>query len=115
MNSVVKAVMVSLAAGTFSLSTYAAAEGAAGQASGQKGSEGAEWPSFRKADADNSGAISMDEARSISGLGDSFAQYDKNGDGQLSRSEYEAARKAGGKADGAGAQTGSGGGEKSRY
>jgi hypothetical protein len=58
------------------------------------GASGKAWPSFRKADADNNGAVSMEEARGVSGLGDSFATYDKNGDGQLSRSEYESAKKA---------------------
>jgi hypothetical protein len=54
-----------------------------------------DWPSFRKADADNNGAISQDEAKTVSGLGNTFAQYDKNSDGQLSRSEFEAAMKSG--------------------
>lgn len=53
-----------------------------------------DWPTFRKADSDNSGAISQDEARSVQGLGTNFSQYDKNNDGQLSRSEYESAKKA---------------------
>lgn len=80
MNSVTKAVLLGFAVSAFAAGAYAAEE----------------WPSFRKADNDNSGAISMDEARGISGLGDNFAQYDKDGDGQLSRSEYEAAKKAAG-------------------
>lgn len=101
MNSVTKAVLLGLAVSAFSAGAYAAEQ--------EEGS----WPSFRKADNDNSGAISMDEARNVGGLGDSFAQYDKNNDGQLSRSEYESAKKAARKADGAG--TGSAGGEKSRY
>ncbi|HEX7045662.1 MAG TPA: hypothetical protein VF203_13730 [Burkholderiales bacterium] len=52
-----------------------------------------DWPSFRQTDADKSGAISMDEARRVQGLGDRFADYDRNTDGQLSRSEFEAAKR----------------------
>lgn len=48
---------------------------------------------FQSADADGNGAISMEEARSVPGLADKFAQADKNGDGQLSKSEYESAVK----------------------
>lgn len=50
---------------------------------------------FQSADADGNGAISMDEARSVPGLADKFARADKNGDGQLSKSEYESALKGG--------------------
>lgn len=101
MNSVIKAVLLGFAVSALSAGAYAADK------------EGS-WPSFRKADNDNSGSISMDEARNIGGLGDNFAQYDKNNDGQLSRSEYESAKKAASKAGGAGAQTGSAEKEKSR-
>lgn len=63
----------------------------------------ADWPSFRKADSDSNGVISMDEARSVRGLGETLADHDKNGDGRLSRSEYETAKRAAGrKAGGAG-------------
>ena len=72
------------------LSTVAAAGYAADK---DKASKSPDWPSFRKVDADKSGSISMDEARSIPGLADTFTQYDKNNDGQLSRSEYESAKK----------------------
>lgn len=51
--------------------------------------------SFKTADSDGNGAISMDEARSVPGLAEKFAEADKNGDGQLSKSEYEAAVKGG--------------------
>lgn len=102
MNSRVKAMVFGVAVSVVSLGAFAAAEG--------KGS----WPTFREADADSSGAISLDEARTVQGLGDGFAQHDKNSDGRLSRSEYESAKKAAKKADGAGSVTGSAG-EKSRY
>ena len=95
-----KALLVGVMFSAASAAVYAAEEG---------------WPTFRKADNDNNGAISMDEARSVQGLGDSFAQHDKNSDGQLSRSEYESAKKSASKAGGAGSATGStGGAEKSR-
>lgn len=61
----------------------------------------ADWLTFRKADNDNNGSISMDEAQSVQGLADNFAQYDKDSDGKLSRSEYESAKKAAGTAGGA--------------
>lgn len=71
------------------------AAGAAGYAAEKERSgKSSEWPSFRKVDTDNNGAISMDEAKSVPGLSEEFSQYDKNNDGQLSRSEYEAAKKA---------------------
>lgn len=104
MNSAVKAVLLGFAVSGFAVGASAAGEGAVGK----------DWPSFRKADNDNNGAISMDEARGIGALGDSFAQYDKNSDGQLSRSEYESAKKAASKAGGAGEQTGSAGERKSQ-
>jgi hypothetical protein len=88
MNGIVKSSIATVFA--FALSTVAvtatAAEG--------KDKAAKDWPSFRKADADNNGAISQDEAKTVSGLGNTFAQYDKNSDGQLSRSEYESAKKA---------------------
>lgn len=46
-------------------------------------------PSFSQADGDSNGAIDSTEAGVISGLDMSSA--DRNGDGQLSRTEYEAA------------------------
>lgn len=61
---------------------------------GEKADKGAK-STFQTADADGNGAISMDEARSVPGLADKFAQADKNGDGQLSKSEYESAVKGG--------------------
>lgn len=76
--------------------------------------DGKEWPTFREADADNSGAISIDEAQEMPGVSQGFSRYDKNGDGQLSRSEYESAKKGAAKAGGAGSATGAAG-EKSRY
>ena len=75
----------------FALSTVAITGYAADK---DKSSKSSDWPSFRKVDTDKSGSISMDEARSIQGLSDNFTQYDKNNDGQLSRSEYEAAKKS---------------------
>ena len=61
---------------------------------GEKGDKSGK-STFQSADADGNGAISMDEARSVPGLADKFAQADKNGDGQLSKSEYESAVKGG--------------------
>lgn len=101
MNAVIKTGIVTLFA--LGLSSVAVTATAA------QGKDKKDWPSFRKADADNNGAISQDEARSVTGLGDSFAQYDKNSDGQLSRSEYESAKKAQpGSAGRSGAQDSSG-------
>jgi len=79
-------------------------------AEGKDKSSSKEWPSFRKVDADNNGAISQDEARNVSGLAN-FTQYDKNNDGQLSRSEYESAKKgksAASKSDSSGSMGSSG-------
>src|ERR1051325_3626307 len=87
MNIIVKSAVT--AAIAFAVSAVSVATLAA-----DKSSKANEWPSFKKVDADNNGSISMDEARSIPGLADTFTQYDKNNDGQLSKSEYEAAKKA---------------------
>lgn len=46
-------------------------------------------PSFSQADSDSNGAIDQSEAGAITGLDMSTA--DRNADGQLSRTEYEAA------------------------
>lgn len=66
----------------------AVAFGAAGDKSGKQGS-------FKQHDADGNGAISMEEARAVPGLSEKFSKADKNGDGQLSKSEYESAAKGG--------------------
>lgn len=62
-------------------------------AAGEKADKSSKSSTFQTADADGNGAISMDEARTVPGLADKFAQADKNGDGQLSKSEYESALK----------------------
>ncbi|MBI3897097.1 MAG: hypothetical protein HY308_02240 [Gammaproteobacteria bacterium] len=88
MNRIAKSVAVAMALAALPFAAQAA------------DSSAKDWPTFKKADADSSGAVSVDEARSVTGLSENFASYDKNGDGQLSRSEYESAKKAqkGGKA-----------------
>lgn len=57
----------------------------------------ADWPTFRKADSDNNGSVTMDEAVGVQGLRENFAQYDKDSDGKLSRSEYESAKRSAGR------------------
>lgn len=57
------------------------------------GEQGAKQGSFKTHDADGNGAISMEEARAVPGLSEKFSKADKNGDGQLSKSEYESAAK----------------------
>lgn len=52
------------------------------------------WPAFRETDRDANGTLSLDEVRSIPVLADGFALHDKNGDGRLSRAEFEAAKRA---------------------
>lgn len=85
MNHVTKTVVLAVALSALPLATLYAAD---------VDKKAKEWPTFKKADADNNGNISMDEARTVgTGLADNFAQYDKNSDGQLSRSEYESAKK----------------------
>lgn len=72
--------------------------GAAGAAAGQ---ERAGWPSFSELDRNNTGFISQDDAANVPGL--DFSTADVDGDGRLSRQEYEAAR------SGAGSPSGNGG------
>ncbi|GEM_PF-5450780 len=92
MNRITKsAIAVVFALSAVSMTAFAA-EG--------KSSKSGEWPTFKKADADSNGAVSMDEAKAVPGLSDNFTQYDKNGDGQLSRSEYESAKKSASKSSG---------------
>ena len=62
--------------------------GSSGASSSSSGSSSA-MPSFSQAASDSTGAIDQSEAGSITGLDMSTA--DSNGDGQLSRTEYEAA------------------------
>lgn len=83
--------------GTRPASTAAAPSppGAAGTtgAVGAAGSTGtAAMPPFSQADRNKSGAIERDEASQISGL--DFKSADRNNDGKLSESEYEAVKKA---------------------
>lgn len=59
------------------------------------GEKGGKQGTFKTHDADGNGAISMEEARSVPGLSEKFSSADKNGDGQLSKSEYESAVKGG--------------------
>jgi len=59
------------------------------------GEKGGKHGTFKTHDADGNGAISMEEARSVPGLSEKFSSADKNGDGQLSKSEYESAVKGG--------------------
>jgi hypothetical protein len=104
MNGVTKSVILALAVTALPFAATAA------EKSDKASSK--DWPSFKKVDADNNGAISQDEARTVSGLSDTMTSYDKNGDGQLSKSEYESAQKAAksaGKAGKSGASSSSGG------
>ena len=79
---------VLFAFGLSAFSTVIAQEsGAAGEAAGM--------PSFSQADKDKSGAVEQSEAAEITGL--DLTSADKDGDGKLSRSEFEAATKAGDK------------------
>ncbi len=56
------------------------------------GSALAAAPAFEEVDADANGSISAEEAASVEGL--DFATADTNGDGSLSKEEYEAATAA---------------------
>lgn len=49
---------------------------------------------FVALDADKSGSISAKEAEALSSLSASFKTHDENGDGELSRAEYQAALSA---------------------
>lgn len=82
MNGVTKSVILALAVTALPLVATAA----------EKSSK--DWPSFKNVDTDKNGMVSQDEARAVSGLSDTMTSYDKNGDGQLSSSEYESAKKA---------------------
>lgn len=52
------------------------------------------WPAFREADRDANGTLSLDEVRTIPVLAEEFALHDSNGDGRLSRAEFEAAKRS---------------------
>lgn len=49
---------------------------------------------FVALDADKSGTISEKEAEALSSLSASFKMHDENGDGELTRAEYQAALSA---------------------
>lgn len=83
--------VVAIALSAISVAAYGADQKA------EKSAKSGGATSFQTVDADSNGAISMDEARAVSGL--DFAKADKNGDGQLSKSEYEAATKGQGKSE----------------
>lgn len=104
MNGVTKSVILALAVTALPLAAQAAEKS-------EKASK--DWPSFKKVDADNNGAISQDEARTVSGLSEGMTSHDKNGDGQLSKSEYESAKKAAKSAGKSGDASGSGGSSSS--
>ncbi len=77
-----------MVAAAVAMSAFSAVAFGAGEKAGSQGT-------FKTHDADGNGAISMDEARSVPGLSEKFSKADKNGDGQLSKSEYESAVKGG--------------------
>jgi len=85
MKTLNRVALVAVALSAMSVAAYGADQ------KGDKASKSSGATSFQKLDADGNGAISMDEARAVSGL--DFSKADKNGDGQLSKSEYEAAIK----------------------
>lgn len=69
--------------------TGAESSGAGGSAGSSAGSSSSAMPSFSQADSDGNGVIDQNEAGAVTGLDMSSA--DSNSDGQLSRTEYEAA------------------------
>lgn len=101
MRNIGKAGVLAVALSALSFTAYAAETGrgpvqsdqpaATGTAPGGAGSatvrEG--WPSFSQLDQDGTGFITQQEAASVSDL--NFMSADTDGDGRLSRSEYEAA------------------------
>lgn len=66
-------------------------------------------PTFSQIDQDSSGAVDQTEAKGVSGL--DWTTADRDGDGQLSRSEYEAAARkssgSGSSSDSTGSSSGS--------
>lgn len=87
-------VLIALAFSAASVTALAAEErpGAGGQESAAGAGSATAMPSFEQADKDGSGAVEVSEATGIAGLDLSAA--DKDNDGKLSRSEYEAAKQS---------------------
>lgn len=78
--------------GTRPVATAAAPAAAAAGAAGASAAQPSSMPTFSQADRNANGTIEREEAEQIPGL--DFAAADRDKDGKLSESEYEAARKA---------------------
>lgn len=63
-------------------------------AQGMLGDAGSATPDLAKVDTDADGFVTLDEAKQVKGLPETFGQADKNADGKLDASEFEAAVKA---------------------
>lgn len=74
-------------AGLLTLSGAAFAQGVVADA-------GSAIPDLAKVDADADGFVTLSEAKQVNGLTEVFSQADKNADGKLDASEYDAAMKA---------------------
>ncbi|MBI2780029.1 MAG: hypothetical protein HYX62_09670 [Gammaproteobacteria bacterium] len=63
-------------------------------AQGMLGDAGSATPDLAKVDTDADGFVTLNEAKQVKGLPEAFGQADKNADGKLDASEFEAAVKA---------------------
>ncbi len=63
-------------------------------AQGMLADAGSAIPGLAKVDTDADGFVTLSEAKQVNGLPEAFSQADKNADGKLDASEYEAAMKA---------------------
>lgn len=63
-------------------------------AQGMLGDAGSATLDLAKVDTDADGFVTLNEAKQVKGLPETFGQADKNADGKLDASEFEAAVKA---------------------
>jgi len=61
-----------------------------GAAAGQSDSAGVVKAAFKRADANNDGKLSREEAAALPAVAEKFTQLDKNSDGSIGAEEFEA-------------------------
>jgi len=82
-----KKILIAVALST--VSALAVAADSHGAATQSKAAKNSAVPTFEKLDKNHDGKISVDEAKTVPGLSAVFGRADEDGNGTLSKSEYD--------------------------